>query len=139
MLWSSVAAAELKYFPMWERLTCSTGEFACYDQPKAELILKVDIDMQQMAAELEAAKTTSEKLMTANKKLHAAVQLEKEQVVRLVVRLKEKHEVLEETTYKLKKAEGRDVLAYVPWIGLGVLVIAGGAFVGGYYLRDRLD
>jgi hypothetical protein len=137
MLWSPIAAAELKYFPMWERLTCGDAQFACYDFEKSKLILKVDLDVQKMAAELDAANEKSTKLEEARKNLHEAVQIKDAEIVRLNVRLKEKHEVLEKTTLELKKAESNHVVTWLPWIGLVVLVVGGAAFGGGYYLADK--
>ena len=137
LFWAPLASAELKYFPMWQRLTCGEQQYVCYDFPTSQTILKVDLKVQEMAAELDVAKQKVVKLNVAAEKLHEAVQLKDEEIVRLTVRKDEKQEVLEKTTLKLKKAESNHVVKWLPWIGLAVIVIAGAAFGGGYYLGDK--
>ena len=138
--WAHVAQAEMKLFPMWERMNCGsdpTQQFACYDFETAKSIIKIDLDLQLQLKEFDALKIKYKDLDTAYTKLDQANTLLKGNAERLELRLKEKHQVLEETTVELKKAEARSVWNYLPWIITGVVLLTGAGFGVGFYLGTR--
>ena len=134
---ASAAQAELKLFPMWERMKCSTGEFACYTFEQSKNILKLDIDLQLKLNRYEACKAAKIDLTGAIEKLQESLILEGGVTNRLETRLKEKDLLLEDTTDKWLKAEDRTVVKWLPWIIGGILVVGAGTFVTGWYIGSR--
>jgi hypothetical protein len=135
--WAIPAQAELKLFPLWEKKQCPTETFACYDFETTKKILKIDLDLQLKLETLESTSKNLEDMKAAYGKLQEANTVLTDTNVLLDARLKEKHGVLEENTLALVKSEGRSVWNNLHWITTVVVVVAGGAFVGGYYLGSR--
>lgn len=138
-LTAAVAPAELKIFPVWERLQCGSPaqEYACYDFEQAKGILKLDLDLQLKFQEFDALKLKHADLNTAYEKLDKANTLLGQAIERLEQRNQEKQAVLEKTTVELKKAEQRSVWNYLPWIITGCVVFSAAAFGVGFYIGTR--
>jgi hypothetical protein len=131
------AQAELKLFPMWEKMQCPTETFACYDFETTKKILKIDLDLQLKLDTLESVSKSLADMKAAYEKIQAAKKLLEDTNASQEIRLKEKQGVLEENTLALVKSEGRSVWNNLHWITIVVVVVAGGAFAGGYYLGSR--
>ena len=137
-LFSVLAPAELKLFPMWERKQCGDAEFACYDFDTAKKILKLDIDLQSKLGKLDTCLKDKVDLQLAIKKLGEASTLLQGNIERLETRLKEKDVVLTENTNLMVKYQARDVFGgALPWVITAVVVMAAAGFVGGYYIGTR--
>ncbi len=135
---STIVPAEMKLFPMWERMQCGETEFACYNFDTAQKILKLDIDMQSKLGRLETCTKNIIDLTLANIKLNNANTLLHGNIDRLNVRLKEKDEVLTTNTNQMVLANSRDVFGgALPWVIGALLLVAAAAFTGGYYTGSR--
>lgn len=137
LLSATAAPAEMKVFPMWERMQCGAEEFACYNFTQAQSIVKLDLDVQLKFKELDVLKLKFDDLNLAYEKLDKANTLLGQAIDRLEQRNQEKQAVLEKTTVELKKAEARSVWNYLPWIITGCVVVAGAAFGVGFYVGTR--
>lgn len=138
-LFAVTAPAEMKVFPMWERMECGNPakQFACYDFTQAQGIVKLDLDLQLKFHEFDILKLKYDNLNLAYEKLDKANTLLGQAIERLEQRNNEKQVVLEKTTVELKKSEGRSVWNYLPWIITGVVLFAGAAFGCGFYVGTR--
>lgn len=135
---SVTVPAELKLFPMWELRTCGSDRLACYDFDTAKKILTLDINLQSKLGELDVCLKDKIDLQLAVKKLDDANTLLHGNVTGLEMRLKEKDGVLTDNTNRMIKYQARDVFGgALPWVITVVVVVAAGAFVGGYYVGSR--
>jgi len=135
-----VAPAEMKIFPMWERMEYGSEpapQFACYDFTTAQTIVKLDLDLQLQLKEFEGLKLKYADVDLAYQKLSEANTLVGRAIDRLEERNAEKQKVLEDTTVALKKAEARSVWNYLPWIITGTVVLATAGFGIGFYVGSR--
>lgn len=136
-LWAALVPAELKLFPLWEQKQCNGETFACYTFDQAKEILKVDLDLQFKLVEFSALEVKYTNLELAYSNLDQVVELLNGIVQRFETRMREKQEVLEETTVRLTKAERHHVMVYLPWIITGVVVLTGAGVGVGFYLGTR--
>lgn len=130
--------AEMKIFPMWERKKCPTEEFACYTFEQSQAIVTIDLDLQLKLDKWEKCKIKLLNYENALDKYKRSVELDKENIQRLEVRIGEKQDVLDKTTANYISAYKRDVFGgALPWV-LGVtLVLLAGSFVAGWYVGSR--
>lgn len=128
------AKAELKLFPMWESQLCAGGRYACYDFEAAKSIIKIDLDLQFKLKELDLCTKDLKDHQDIILKLQGMMAKDQESISALQTRLTEKDAVLVKTTEELKKMESTSIWNYIPWIIAGAAVLAGGAFVAGWYL-----
>lgn len=131
------ARADMKLFPMWKRMHCGSEQFACYDFETAKKILKLDLDLQLKLDKLDICLKDKSDLETARERLEAANEVLSKINLSLETRLKEKQEVLEKNTLELAKAENRSIWNNLHWVAIIVVVVASGAFIGGYYLGSN--
>ena len=143
-LLSAAVPAELKLFPMWQRMHCGcaateeTDQFACYDFTTAQMILNLDIDLQLKLDKLESCLKDKIDLKLSVSKLNDASALLLGNISRYKLRLKEKDKVLVDNTNLMTKYQARDVFGgALPWVIAVVAVVAAGAFAGGYYIGSR--
>ena len=136
-LYSALVPAELKLFPMWERMRCPDKEYACYTFEQTKSILKLDLNLQLKLEELDKCLETKLDLELSIQKLQAASDKDAETIAILNTRLAEKQDVLTETTEKLVKAESRSIWNYLPWVIGGALLATAVAFGGGWYVGSR--
>lgn len=135
---SSTVPAELKLFPMWQRMQCGEAEFACYNFTEAQKILNLDIDLQLKLDKLETCTKNVTDLKLSVEKLNDASALLLGNISRYKLRLKEKDKVLVSNTNLMTKYQARDVFGgALPWVIAVVAVVAAGAFAGGYYVGSR--
>lgn len=137
LLSATTAPAEMKVFPLWERMQCGAEEFACYNFKQAQEIVKLDLDLQLKFKEFDTLKLKYADLNSSYEKLDKANTLLGQAIDRLEQRNQEKQAVLEKTTIALKKAEARSVWNYLPWIVTGVVALTGAGFGIGFYLGTR--
>lgn len=126
-LYATLASAELKYFPMWERMPCTEGEFACYTFDQAKQILSVDLDMQLKIRTLASTEQKVVDLQFSIVELKKAAVLDKQIVLRLEKRSKEKTKELVTMTNKYITASKRDVFGetVLPWVAMGAILLFG--------------
>lgn len=138
-LYATSAAAELKLFPMWERMQCGDTEFACYTFEQAKTILKLDLDLQEKLSTIPKLEQNIADLKLSLEKRDEA--LEEERAAKLVwkTRFEEKNKTLTTTSRLYQKAKQRDVLGgALPWVIAAVLVVGAATFVGGFYAHAKL-
>lgn len=139
-LYSTSAAAELKLFPMWERMECAEEEqFACYTFDQAKTILKLDIDLQEQLSILPKLEQNILDLKLSLEKSDEALLAEKRAKEILATRFKQKSAAFETMSLMYQKANQRDALGgALPWIVTAVILFAAAGFVGGVYAGKKL-
>jgi hypothetical protein len=138
-LYSTSAVAELKFFPMWERMQCGETEFACYTFEQSQTILKLDLDLQEKLSIIPKLEQNIIDLKLSLEKRDKA--FEEEQAAKVVwkTRFEEKDKTLTDTSLLYQKAKQRDVFGgALPWVIATILVIGAAAFVGGFYTHAKL-
>ena len=129
----TASLAELKIFPMWEQKQCTaTAEtFACYTFAQAKEILKLDLELQLKLEKCSTCELANSGLHSSIDKLNQAAALLEESNQTLCARLQER-----EATFS--ELEDRDILGGAfPWVLSLVVLVAAGAFVGGWYVGSR--
>jgi hypothetical protein len=139
-LYSTLATAELKLFPMWERMECAEEEqFACYTFDQAKIILKLDIDLQEKLSVLPKLEQNIVDLKLSLEKSDEALLAEKKAKDILAIRFKQKNAAFGTMTLLYQKANQRDALGgALPWIVTAVILCAAAGFVGGVYVGKKL-
>jgi hypothetical protein len=135
----------MKLFPPWTRMkncVATTEDLpdlhACYDFEQSKTILKLDLDLQLKLGKLDSCLKDKVDFKLALKKLEDANTLLHGNIGRLEIRLQEKDQVLTDNTHLMVKYQKRDVFGgALPWVIAVVVVVAGAAFAGGYYLGSR--
>jgi len=140
LLYSTSAAAELKLFPMWERMECAEREqFACYTFEQAKAILKLDLDLQEKLSVIPKLEQNILDLKLVLEKRDAALAEEKKAKLIWKTRFEEKDATLADTSLLYQKAKQRDVFGgALPWVIVSVILVGAAAFVGGFYTHAKL-
>ncbi len=125
--WAPFAQAELKHFPMWERMACPVEQFACYTFDQAKQILTLDLDMQLKIETLAITEQKVVDLQLAIVNLKKAAVLDKTVIERLDKRASEKTKKLVDMTNRYIKANKYDVFGgALPWVAMTVILAFGG-------------
>ena len=137
-LTSSLATAGMQYIPQWQRMTCGADEtYACYTFEQSQLILIVDLEFQETAAELKKSLADGVDLKLINRKLEMSLSLLMENQERLNTRIDEKNILLEDSLQLTRKLVQRDIFGDAfPWVILSLVVALAGGFVAGYLIAD---
>lgn len=136
--WAPIAHTELKVFPMWERMSCPTEEFACYTFDQAKNILTLDLNMQLKLKELDLTKAQVQDLQLAINDLKKASALDKKIITRLDKRAGEKTKKLVEMTNRYIVANKRDVFGgALPWVAMGAILFFGGGALFAHLMSSR--
>ena len=126
-LYAPLAQAELKHFPMWERMSCPVEQFACYTFDQAKQVLALDLDMQLNIEKLALTEQKVVDLQLAIVGLKKATILDKQVITRLDKRAKEKTKKLVYMTDRYITANKRDVFGgALPWVAVTVILAFGG-------------
>jgi hypothetical protein len=129
---TAAQAQGMKLFPLWDERQCPKDTYACYTFDQAKTIVKLDLELQFKLKELEACTTDRVDLNLAIEKLRLASLEDKKSIDLLTTRLDEKQKALVTAARIAAKAEGQSIFHYLPWIVVGVVVVAGGTFVLGW-------
>jgi len=131
------AADDLKYVPTWKMVTVDSVEYGCFTLKQMRSVVTLDLDMQRATTEIKAQVSAILSLQQILGGTEQQLQLERQNVKELDVRLTEKSRVADDLAIALDNARDRDVLGgALPWVVIGVLAAFAGGLVVGVYV-DR--